>query len=184
MKTIIVTGITRSGTSLTMQMLEKGGYPCTGEFPAYEEYGVGEIPFWKLNGTAIKVIDLHMQYPPTGDYYVIRLRRNTAEQSKSIVKFLGTLQNIYISGSGRKIIEKSLADDYKKIDDWARRQKGCITIDFENLIEQPLQTALQIKEFIDFPLDENKMAACVVPRSTKCYDGFIEAQLIESTTSL
>lgn len=40
---IIVTGIARSGLSLTMQMLHAGGIPCAGEPPAFEPYPLGQI---------------------------------------------------------------------------------------------------------------------------------------------
>lgn len=70
---LIVAGITRSGLSLTMQMLHAGGYPCEGEPPDFEPHPVGEMPWERCERRAVKLVDAHHQFPPAGSYDVIRL---------------------------------------------------------------------------------------------------------------
>lgn len=91
MKTVLVCGCARSGLSLTMQLLYKGGYPCFGEYPAFEDYEIGQINYTENIGKAIKLVDTQLQFPPTGAYYVIVLHRDFKEQAKSTVKFLRAL---------------------------------------------------------------------------------------------
>ena len=90
--TIIVGGVTRSGMTVTMQMLHMGGFPCFGNPPAFETYMIEKIPWGECEGRAVKLIDMHRHFPPNGDYRVILLKRSLREQAKSINKFLRMLQ--------------------------------------------------------------------------------------------
>lgn len=175
MKTIIIAGITRSGTTAIMQMIHAGGYPCFGTYPAFENYDVGKIPFKENIGKAFKVIDTHLQFPPTGEYYVIRLRRNHKQQAKSMGKFLNAI-GVLVTTHMVKQFEKSIASDLKKIDAWALRQNGFIIIDFEDIIECPNIVARVIANFIGFDFDLDKMAAVIEKRTPDCYDGLLEAK--------
>lgn len=177
MITIIVAGITRSGLSMTMQMLNAGGYPCAGEYPAFEPYDIGEIPFDKLKGMAIKSVDTHLQFPPSGDYVVIRLKRNMIEQSKSIVKFI-KIMGVPVNRSEIKQIKKNLPKDYAKIDRWAKRQSKCLEISFEEILADPKGAAELIEHYSGTKLDTVKMAAVVVKRGAECYDGLLEAKQV------
>lgn len=177
MKTIIIAGITRSGLTLTTQMLNAGGYPCVGEYPSFEKYDIGEIPFEDCKGLAIKVVDTHNQFPPPGDYHVIRLSRCYVEQSKSIVKF-SQFFGLPITSSERKQILKGLPKDYVKIDKWAKRQDGFMSLNFEDIISNPETTALQLQKFVGIDLDIQKMIEVVFKRTIYCYDGMLELQMI------
>lgn len=176
MKTIIIAGITRSGTTAIMQMLHAGGYPCFGTYPAFEDYEMGKIPFKENIGKAFKIIDTHLQFPPSGEYYVIRLRRNHKQQAQSIGKFLNAMVGVPVTASMVKKIEKSIAPDLKKIDTWAKKQKGFIIVDFEDIIEKPMAVGHVITNFIGCELDVEKMAAVIEKRTTNCYDGLLEAK--------
>lgn len=147
MKTIIVAGCARSGLTATMQMLYKGGYPCLGDWPAFENFPIGHIPWNRTNGHAVKVVATHIQFPPPGDYHVVRLVRDHKEQAKSMGKLLRTLANIPVTKDDIRRIQKSLAGDYKKIDEWAQRQKSVITIQFGDIINHPHQVAEQLADF-------------------------------------
>lgn len=177
MKTIIIAGITRSGLTATMQMLDAGGYPCAGKYPSYEGFDIGEIPFKDLQGKAIKVVDTNMQFPPTGDYHVIRLRRNYKQQAKSMHKLLST-QIMHLPKSAIAKMEKSLPKDYVAIDAWAKRQKGLLELDFEEIITNPLAAAKKIATFIEYPLFIDRMAAVIKERSTDCYPTMLETTII------
>ena len=175
MKTIIVAGCTRSGLTLMMQLLHTGGYPCFGTWPAFENYELGCIPFSKVNGKAIKLVDSHLQFPPQGDYYIIRLRRDLKQQAKSIIKFM---RLIGLPASNKHIpqIIDSTKRDYLKIDKWAKTQSGMIIVDFEDMINKPKEVLKRISEFIGYGLKEAAIS-CVIERNTDCYPGMFETKL-------
>lgn len=177
MKTIIVAGIARSGLTATMQMLNAGGYPCVGEYPAFEAYQIGQVPVGILKGKAFKCVDTHLHFPNPGDYHVIRLRRNLKQQAKSSLKFLRMLGQP-VDRRAVKQFEKSFPQDYRKIDSWAKRQKGVLEIDFENIILDPVEVAKRIAEFTGESLDIDKMASVIIKRGPECYDGMLELEMI------
>lgn len=82
---ILVVGLTRSGLSLTMQMLHAGGHSCFGGPPAFDGYDLGKIPWRSVGMMAVKVVETHLQFPPRdfGPFRVIRLGRDFREQAKS-----------------------------------------------------------------------------------------------------
>jgi len=176
-ETIVIAGITRSGLTLTMQMLNAGGFPCFGEHPAFENYEIGQIPWNNVKGMAVKVVDTHTQIPPKGNYRVIRLYRNFSEQVKSQAKML-RLFGIPVSRKERKAIEKSLPADYQRIDNWAMSQNGVLKLSFEAIITHPEFSAKKIKDFVGMELDIEKMKSCVVARDTNCLDGMLELDMI------
>lgn len=176
--TILVCGITRSGLTLTMQLLDFGGFPVEGEYPAYECHGLGEIPWNKIKGKAVKVVDIHLQFPPKGKYHVIRLKRDLEQQTASIVKFTEYFVGHKIDRQHRKRILKSTIKDYKKIDTWAKRQHSSIEVNFEDLIESTESQIKRIREFIGFELDTKKASSIVFDRKTGCYDGLLELKMI------
>ncbi len=180
MKTIIIAGITRSGLTLTMQMLYAGGYPCFGEYPAFEGYEIGEIPFVKLIGKVIKVVDTHIQFPLKGEYYVIRLRRDYKQQAKSMCKFMNTIGlPVPASRETLRKLEKSFNSDYSKIDIWAKKQKGFLIMDFEEMILNPKRSAEKINEFTGQSLNTEKMIKVVAKRNTECYPTMMELDFLK-----
>lgn len=178
MKTIIVAGIARSGLTMTMQMLKAGGYPCVGEYPAFEPYHIGRIPVGEITGKAVKIVDTHLQFPPEGEYYVIRLRRNYKEQAKSTAKFLRVL-GLPVDRTAIKTLEKSFAKDMAKIDGWAKKQKGMMILDFEDIIDNPYAAAWKIAGFLQTPMSCVSMARAVFKRSSKCYPGMLEYKMLK-----
>lgn len=180
MKTVIIAGITRSGLTVTMQMLNAGGYPCTGTYPSFEDY-VDLQP-----GHANKFVDTQANFPPTGEYYVIRLRRNRRQQAKSIVKMLNTI-GFTANGSDAKRFERSFDSDYKKIDAWGKRQAGFMILDFEDIIKAPNLTAHVLADFVGLPNDSvtcDKMADVVIKRGTDCADSMLEFNMLENRNSI
>lgn len=174
-KTIIVAGCTRSGLTLMMQILDKGGYPCFGEYPAYEGYEMGKIDWGFAKGKAVKLVDTQRQFPPKGEYYVIRMRRDLKQQAKSIIKFLG-LCGIPVSRNDLKSLRSSLRKDYKTIDSWVARQEKHIYIDFENLLIDPAFYIKNINKVFGIDLSEGAKD-CVVERDSDCFPGMLELSM-------
>ncbi len=177
MNTVIVAGLTRSGLSLTMQMLCAGGYPCKGEPPAFECYSIGEIPWDQCSGYAVKSVDTQLEIPPDGDYRVILLRRNMEEQAKSMNKFMGAFGVLPMS-----ILQLtcSFQRDYEIIYEWASNYPTMV-LDFEKLVTEPLVAAASIQEFIGVPLNRDSMAECVIERGPECHPTLLEFKLLEDT---
>lgn len=178
-KNIIVAGITRSGLTMTMQMLYAGGYPCAGDYPAFEPYDMKQVDFEKHRGEAVKAVDTHNQFPPAGEYHVIRLTRNRTEQMKSITKMLKLLGEV-VTRNDRKRMERNLVKDYTNIDRWIRKQSAYLILSFEDILADPETAAHKLAEFVGEPLDIEKMVKIVTKRSPKCYDGMLEAAQINT----
>lgn len=178
MKTIIVAGIIRSGLTVTMQMLNAGGYQCFGAYPAFENYEIGKINWDEARGKAIKLVDAQLQFPPSGKYHVIRLHRNESEQAKSIAKFTSLIVGHTISREDRRKIEKSLEPDYRKIDAWAKQQSALLNLRFEHIIRTPKYAAELIRDFVGVKLNIDKMVAVVEKRNPECYPTMMEEKFL------
>jgi len=176
---LIIAGCARSGLSLTMQMLEAGGFPVFGTWPAYEDYQLGEIPWGRCRGKAVKVVDTHRQWPPPDNHRVIVLRRNLAFQALSTVQFMSLMGWPATSTTDKRRLRKSIAQDRKQIEQWAARQVAWMLLDFEQLIQQPLQSAREIEHFLKTDLNLDAMARQVRPRGPEPQGCRIELELLE-----
>lgn len=174
--TIIVAGCTRSGMTMTMQMLHAGGVPCSGEFPAFEPHDMGEIPWNDVQEKAVKLVDSHLQFPPHGMYRVILTSRNVVQQSMSIAKFL-SYQGFHLRIDKTRLRE-SVNRDMKTISDWAYQQESVLELPFEKTLKSPDIVAKQIRDFIgpEYSLDPERAASAVIKRSHKCYPGLMETR--------
>lgn len=175
-KTIIVAGCARSGMTLTMNLLHYGGYPCFGPPPAFEEYEVGRIDWNEANGKAVKLVDTHIQFPPTGEYLVILTKRDIKEQTRSTIKFMRMVAGVKMPKDSPKLA-KSIVDDWYKIKKWAERQSKMIIVDFADTLRDPEGTVRQINELIGFEL-KPEAVNCVIKRGPECYNEMLEAKLI------
>lgn len=183
---IMVEGCPRSGSSLTMQMLHSQGIPCIGEYPSFEDDRFGPLANVGKNlatlppGVAVKVLDPQLAtIPNTLNALVIWLDRDTREQAKSTLKFMGMTQNRL----ARRTIAASLSTDRA-----AARTRGLVgraptlSLSFETLIEAPLATAQAIASFLAPHFicpDILKMARVVLPRRAACLPYMLEVQLID-----
>jgi len=182
---VLVAGLGRCGTSLLMQMLEAGGAPVVGQYPAYEPDILRALPgnaeAWRrvARGRCIKALDPHRWMPPAGeDYRVIWLDRNPVEQAASQLKMAGARS----SRGNRRAMEHGLHADQRR----AHRhllhidRAGILGIRFEDLIERPRRVVDELVAKIGVPLDREAMVAQVVDRSSRCYPGMLEHLLIAS----
>jgi hypothetical protein len=171
-----------------MQMLYVGGCPvvcepgnelvsgeCSDQLSALREIALG-----LTDGKAIKCLDPHrFLLPPDKQYKIIWMRRNFKEQAKSITKFMQMLLGMRTSKRAAiREFEKSLPIETRKCH---RLLSGypMIDVEFENLIHNPKQEAKRVADFIGMDLDIDKMAAVVFVRSTDCYQGMLELELMK-----
>lgn len=171
---IIVAGIARSGLTVTMQMLDAGGYPCAGEYPGYEPFPIMQIPWHRLEGKAVKAVDVQLQNPPESGHTVIRLHRNLRQQAKSHNKLNASMG---LGSIPLPTLVGSLENDYRWIDQWTKGHRT-LHLYFEKIIQEPLSAAKQIAGWLGEPLDVEKMAAVVVKRSPRCYPTMLEVEMV------
>lgn len=175
-KTIVVTGLPRSGLTLTMQMLHAGGYgyPCVGAYPAFEEYRMAAVDWRACENRAVKLI-YEGQLPPPYECDVIRLRRDPTEQAKSFNQFL-TLA-LKSPESPIAALIKSFEQSYRELDEWAESQRSCLYLDFEAVIRHPRVGAKMLADFVG-GLDVEKAASVVIARSPKCGPELLELRMV------
>lgn len=169
---IIVSGLARCGTSLTMQMLHACGIRCAGEPPAFEPEETnglsGPIPAnWLMQFEAVKIIDPHRAQFPRVNALILWLDRDPSQQALSQLKMLRLLSGLRIPAGASGKMAKSLKEDRPV----ALNQFGempRLFLRFEDAIRSPYRFAAQICKFVSphFSLNPEVMAACVMPR--KC----------------
>lgn len=124
-KIIVVSGLTRCGSSLMMQMLHAGGCPVSCEHGNEAISGehsdqlsaLREIAIGLADGKAIKCLDIHrFPLPPNKQYVIIWMKRDFKEQAKSIAKFMQMLLGVRESKKTMiRQFEKSLPVETKKV---------------------------------------------------------------------
>jgi hypothetical protein len=196
MTTIVVSGLTRCGSSLMMQMLYTGGCPISCE-PGNEAISgehsdqlsaLREIALGLTDGKAIKCLDPHrFPLPPSRQYVIIWMKRDFKEQAKSITKFMQML--LGVRESKRTMIrkfEKTLPSETRKCHRLLS-EYPILEVEFENMIRTPKVEAERVANFIKeiVQLDTGKMASVVIERSTDCYSGMLELEILQklNTTS-
>lgn len=189
----IVSGFGRCGSSMIMQMLEAGGMPTSGEFPAFEnEYGAGLFSgaltadmMWKIDGCAVKLLDPHRGIIPKGPQYrTIWCVRDPGEQAKSQAKFLRLLTGIQMSRAEVRgfvrSYEKDKAPALQALYRAGVPPDGIMALRFQFVLARPWEAAEKINAHCGGGLNTEKMAAAVIQRSPACAPGLdLEMRLIE-----
>lgn len=186
--TLIVAGLGRCGTSLAMNMLCAAGLPVVGKAPGFEcaeaQTLLERLPDqWaeRVRGRAVKVLDAHRwQIPHLGEYDLLWLARDPAQQARSMVKLMmATGQPVQPNRGTLRALAKSIRQDTPRAIRRLQRagtQRAGIAIVFEDIIEHPRRTAATICEA--FGIDEARapaMAAQVRDRDTHCLPVLAEA---------
>lgn len=140
------------------------------------------------NDKAMKLLGSHTVNAPlwttlTGWKCIIMIR-DFDNQTESFVKYNRDCHDRDIDFNALKTVLKEeqdlLIDGMKKLAD---QNGGDVKIvRFEQVLDDPLGVAFQLKSFLDLDLDTKAMAAAVKERSPKCYDGWLEKQIYEEQT--
>ena len=176
---VVVSGLPRSGTSMTMQMLEAGGLavatdgirkPGEDNPKGYYEYErVKELdkrldPSWLkgFRGKAIKIISFLLKdLPETNNYKVVFMRRNIQEVLASQAKMLVNRGEVN-EASDEKMLE--LYKDHLWKVDYLMKHRPCfelLNVEYKDVIENPRREAERLGEFLGNHVDVEKMAAAV-----------------------
>ena len=176
----IVSGLPRSGTSMTMKMLEAGGIPpltdqirtADGDNPKgyYEFERAKKLPEgdtdWipQAQGKAVKVISALLVQMPTGyEYRVLFMRREMGGILASQAKMLEN------RGEENKVDDETMAGLFQKhvrqVEDWMQAQPNLefTYVDYNDLLKDPQPHVRKINEFLGGGLDEAAMLEVVDP---------------------
>jgi len=177
----IVSGLPRSGTSMTMKMLEAGGIPPLTdeireadtdnpkgyyEFERAKKLREGDIAWVPdAEGKAVKVIGaLLMHMPPGFEYRVLFMRREMNEILASQAKMLKN------RGEENKVDDEKMAALFakhlKQVEDWMNSQPNLqyIDVDYNTMLADPAPQVKRINQFLGGNLDEAAMQMIVDPQ--------------------
>ena len=177
---VVVTGLPRSGTSLMMQMLDRGGVPILTDQVreadvdnprGYYEYE----PVKRLRkdtsflaggvGKAVKMVYVLLyDLPGEYEYCVIFMRRRLEEVLASQRKMLERLDQ-----AGAKMTDEQLIAAYEqqlaKADEWLEQRPNMAVRDvrYDQVLQAPAEQAESIDQFLGGGLNVEAMAAAVDP---------------------
>lgn len=178
----IVSGLPRSGTSLMMQMLEAGGQEIFTdkereadesnpkgyyELQAVKNLAKNSIFLSEAIDKTVKVIaNLVHHLPPRYKYRIVFMNRDLMEIIRSQQKMLVR--------DGKKVKEDTLPlgllqkyeDSVKKAKLWMKNQRNIefVEVDYADLMESPLEHAIQVHEFFSSELKPETMAVIPDPK--------------------
>jgi len=171
----IVSGVERSGTSMMMQILHAGGAKVafdTSRKPDYHnpkgyyelEGGKvinrlmdGTFPLERYDDMFIKITAYGLKFLPPGDYKIIYMLRNLDEVMDSMER---------MSGSIDREKEKPLFEKLNRfsIELMKRREDmKYIIVNYRDVIENPLEQAKRINEFLGGMIDIKSAIRAVNP---------------------
>lgn len=176
----VVSGLPRSGTSMMMRMLEAGGIPVLTDQirtadednpEGYYEFErvkqIEEDKAWLLDaqGKVVKMIAALLKHLPVGyEYQVIFMRRNIEEVLASQREML-----LRRGEPTDAISDERMATLFKKhvaqVEAWLAEQPNfeILYVDYGEVLEEPLEQAKRVSQFLGYALNIEKMAAVVDP---------------------
>lgn len=173
----IVSGLPRSGTSLMMKMLEAGKMEVVTDNirkadvdnpKGYYEFErvkkIKEDSSW-LNDTRGKVFKmislLLLDLPPTENYKIIFMRRHMDEVIASQTKMLKRLDQK--PGADDDKMKAYFSKHLDRVYAWLEQQENIDTlfVSYNDILSNPETNAEKINQFLENPLDVEKMAQVV-----------------------
>ncbi|MEP0262776.1 alkaline phosphatase family protein [Dokdonia sp.] len=171
---VVVSGLPRSGTSLMMQMLDKGGMPILtdnkrkadesnpkGYYELESVMSIHKDNSWldQSKDKAVKVVGPLLKHlDPQFRYKIIFMKRDLFEIIKSQRKMIG---------KDPSVLPVKLMDSYKKllenIENWKEKEPGVelVYIDYKETLSDPQTSLNKIEEFLGVDLDKEEMEKCI-----------------------
>lgn len=177
----IVSGLPRSGTSMMMQMMEKGGLPIfTDKVRAadennpkgyYEHEAVKNLArsnkiIFRAKNKAVKVVANLIKFLPSNfEYKIIFMERPIEEVMASQSSMLARLGKKKKSETFNLSVQLEYEKQLKTMKQWidTKSNMHAIYVDYHDCIKNPFEQSIQINEFLDFKLLPELMASCVDP---------------------
>lgn len=176
----IVSGLPRSGTSMMMQMLDRGGLdPFTdgkreadpdnpkGYYEHEKATQLGRDRSWipDVRGKCVKIVaQLLPMLPKDQKYRIVFMDRDLREISRSQGAMLERLGREGGDLSEARLMS-TLDAHVRGIEKWMahRPHVQCLFVDYADVLEDPRGVALKLNEFFGGALDEDSMCSAVDP---------------------
>jgi hypothetical protein len=173
---IVVSGLPRSGTSLMMQMLDRGGIEVitdhirtadTDNPRGYYEFErvkkIKQDAAWlpEARGKAVKMVSqLLYDLPPGERYRIIFMERDLEEMLVSQEKML---QRLGRPAAPRETIRRSYLVHLDRLHAWLKQQPNMevLRIRYQEVVEQPRKQAERVSAFLGGKADVAAMALAV-----------------------
>jgi hypothetical protein len=175
---IIVSGLPRSGTSLMMQMLERGGVEVVtdsvrtadadnprGYYEFEKVKRIKQDASWlpDMRGRAFKIVSQLLYDLPEGERYrIIFMERDLDEVLLSQEKMLERLGRTAVP---REELKRSYMLHLRRLRGWLLRQRhmDILCVSYNDLIRRAEGEARRVSGFLDGRADVARMAAAVEP---------------------
>jgi hypothetical protein len=177
---VIVSGLPRSGTSMLMKMLEAGGLQIMTDAARsadvdnpkgyFEHERIKDLEketdksyLREGRGKALKVISFLIQHlPDENDYRVIFMRRDLDEVLSSQDKMIQRL-GAADAAADREAMKEAYRNDIVRTRLLCRKRSNfeMIEIQYKATVEDPVETARRVNEFLGGRLDEAAMRRAV-----------------------
>lgn len=182
---VVVSGLPRSGTSMTMRMLAAGGVPILTdrlrlpdpdnphgyfEFEPVKHLHTGADTAWlsSARGKAVKIISFLLTWlPETYSYRVLFMRRDLHEVLASQNTMIGRHPGGTSDGGG-PTAEETLRIYEEHLTQVSRflAKRACFTtlgVEYASVVAHPHEAAARMAEFLGGALEVSAMAAAVDP---------------------
>lgn len=172
----IVSGLERSGTSMMMQILYRGGAPVAFDNSRKPDYHnpkgyfeleggkiisrlmEGTFPLHKYEGKFIKITAYGLKFLPKGEYKIIYMTRNIDEILDSMEKMCGPINR----EEEKPLLEKLNRVIIKMMDD--REDIDYIIVKYNDVIRNPRKEIERVNEFLGGMLNVDEAVKAVDPR--------------------
>lgn len=170
---IAVVGLPRSGTTLMMRMLYRGGVDVVAnqgkasfEDDRWVKFPIDKEDIKVAEGKAIKILHPLLYRPPYGPKYkFIFMVRDPKEMMRSQAKFM--------TGNPDTPVKQTPRDTKRYLFEAKRVLKGypgseLLMVNFEDVLCDPIRESWRVAQFLGEIMDIDKMASCVMKREPKC----------------
>ncbi len=175
----VVSGLPRSGTSLVMQMLEKGGMeilidhvrkPDENNIHGYYEYdkikSLRKDASWlgEAEGKAVKIIAQLLPFLLPGyQYSVLFIERSMEEVLLSQSKMMNDLGQKTASDSGQ--LASIFGQQVNRVKQWVENRTNIrmLCLQYSHLILNPVEEVKRIPEFLDVDMDVKAIISVIDP---------------------
>lgn len=190
---LLVAGLGRCGTTMTMTMLDAGGFPVTGPRPSYEisetfrADGFDRAWLRSQRGCAVKLIDPTRYALRESDFgappVFILMERRPAQQARSQVKLLNAGMGGILARDTEKAMRRSIEQDGPRLRAKLGHLGFVYRLQFEKVLADPTSAALRLARIVHrhwgLRFDADAARDAVISRDPRCLpDLWMEAVVL------
>lgn len=175
---LVVTCLPRSGSTMMMRMLYRGGMNVVCDnLTSFEDHRVTELPDnmrWlpECEGKAVKVLHpLRYRLPHGPEYKFIFMTRDPREILRSQAKFLTGMRDKNTNRTPRET-KQYMWEAYEFLKRYPK--SSIIKVAFEDVLSNPVAESQRIVCELDLDLNVDNMASAVFKRDPECAPTMLE----------